>query len=377
MLFRKIGLIVSLSISCLFAYAQNDSSFIPSVDSPSRESAFLPNSMDWQMGFGTIENQLLKSATPQMPYSFSEALAQKQTNTNFGFSFDSSTVLDKATIRKRSWLIGGANVALYGGMMIGLYNAWYSNYPQGKLHSFDDSGEWLQVDKIGHAYSAYWDGRGSMELWKWTGVSKKNYVWIGGLTGFSYQTVIEVLDGFSEEWGWSWSDMAANTAGTALLIGQELGWNEQRISLKFSITQRDYGATDLNNRANKLFGKTILERLVKDYNAQTYWLSANIKSFFPKSKLPSWLNVAVGYGADGMFGGYENYAVDKNGVVEFDRRDLPRFRQWYLSPDIDFSRIKTKSRWIRRLLFCLNALKMPAPALEFSNGSFKMNWFHF
>ncbi len=377
MMLRKIGLIAWLSICYTFAFSQEDSHRAVFMDSSLSESAFTPRIADWQMGFGTMQDKLLNGASPQMPNRYFEALAPKISNTKFGFSFDSSTVLDKATIRKRSWLIGGANVALYSGMMIGLYNAWYSNYPQGKLHSFDDSGEWLQVDKIGHAYSAYWDGRASMELWKWTGVSKKKYVWIGGLTGFSYQTVIELLDGFSEEWGWSWSDMAANTAGTALLIGQELGWNEQRITWKFSITQRDYGATDLNNRANKLFGKTIIERLVKDYNAQTYWLSANIKSFFPKSKLPSWLNVAVGYGADGMFGGYENIAKDKNGVIEFDRRDLPRFRQWYLSPDIDFSRIKTKSRWIRRLLFCLNALKMPAPALEFSNGSFKMNWFHF
>ena len=43
--------------------------------------------------------------------------------------------------------------------------------------------------------------------------------------------------------------------------------------------------------------------MLKDYNAQTYWFSANLKSFFPEIKFTAWLNVAVGYGAEGMFGG--------------------------------------------------------------------------
>jgi hypothetical protein len=324
-----------------------------------------------------LERPVLVQEQPRLQPPIIEAPALPHFQQSFTDSIVATPTLDKATIKKRSWLVGGANIAFYGGMMIGLYNAWYSNYPQGKFSSFDDLGEWQQVDKVGHAYSAYWDGRLSIEMWKWTGVKKNTAVWIGGLTGFGYQTAIEVLDGFSAEWGWSWGDMAANAFGSALLIGQELGWDEQKISFKFSIHQRDYGDAGLNNRANKLFGSNILQRLVKDYNAQTYWLSANINSFFKQSKLPDWLNIAVGYGADNMFGGYENVETDKNGVVVFDRRDLPRYRQWYLAPDIDFSRIKTKSKWLKRFLFCLNALKMPSPSLEFSNGSFKFNWLTF
>ena len=37
--------------------------------------------------------------------------------------------------------------------------------------------------------------------------------------------------------------------------------------IKFSFHQRDYGAADINARANTLFGKSASERFVKDYNA--------------------------------------------------------------------------------------------------------------
>ncbi len=187
--------------------------------------------------------------------------------------------------------------------------------------------------------------------------------------------MIEVQDGFSEEWGWSWGDFTANCLGSALLIGQQLGWDEQRISLKFSFHKKNYDDPMLNQRSDSLFGASIPERALKDYNGQTYWLSANIHSFFPKSKVPAWLNVAVGYGAGGMFGGYEN--TWKSGNVNFDRSDIPRLRRWYLAPDIDFTRIPTKSKFLKATFFMLNVLKFPAPALLLSNGKLKVQAIYF
>ncbi|RYF77588.1 MAG: hypothetical protein EON98_16250 [Chitinophagaceae bacterium] len=129
----------------------------------------------------------------------------------------------------------------------------------------------------------------------------------------------------------------------------------------------------MKNRANDLYGSSFQGRLLKDYNAQTYWFSANIKSFFPKSKLPDWLNLSIGYGADGMYGGYENIAYSKtDGSVTFDRRDIKRYRQWYLAPDVDLTKIKTKSKLLKSVFSALNVLKFPTPALEFSNGRFKL-----
>lgn len=280
--------------------------------------------------------------------------------------------------KKRIRLIAATNIVGYGAAMVGLYSDWYRNYPQTHFHFFDDSKEWKQIDKAGHAYSAYVESSGSMELWRWTGMKRNQRIWIGGLSGIAYQTMIETLDGFSSQWGWSWEDFSANVFGSGLLIGQELAWNEQRIHLKFSFHKVNYEIPDLNKRADVLYGESLTERMIKDYNGQTYWLSANLKDFMPKSNLPSWLNVAFGYGADGMFGAVDNVGRDDHGNITFDRRDISRYRQYYISPDIDLTKIKTRHTLIRLALVALNSFKFPAPSIEYnSKGKFAFHLIHF
>ena len=280
-------------------------------------------------------------------------------------------------VRSRVRLVTVANVAGYAGILTALNSAWYTKFKRTPFHTFNDNKEWLQIDKVGHMYGAYIESRSSMELWRWTGVSRKKRIWYGGLSGAVYQTVIEVLDGFSEAWGWSWGDFGANMLGSATLISQELAWNDQRIKLKFSFHNVDYGEPELNKRAEKIYGKSFAERFIKDYNAQTIWASANIKSFLPKSNLPPWLSVAVGYGAEGLMGARSNIAKDENGTIIFDRSDIRRYRQWYLSPDIDFTKIKTNKKGLKFAFFILSAFKFPAPSLEFSKGRFKVHAVHF
>ena len=112
-----------------------------------------------------------------------------------------------------------------------------------------------------------------------------------------------------------------------------------------------------------VLGKNFQESLLKDYNAQTYWLSANIASFLKKdTKFPRWLNVAFGYGGDGMIGGTSNPMTDAAG------NSLPVFnrsRQYYLSLDVELSRIKTKYPFLNTLFKTIGFIKFPAPALEF------------
>lgn len=294
----------------------------------------------------------------------------------------SQTIIDSVTIghqpnKSRIRLVTIANAVGYGGTMAGLYSAWYSNYPQSGFHFFDDNNEWKQVDKIGHSYSAYIESYGSTEMWKWAGLSQRKAAVIGSLSALAYQSIIETLDGFSSEWGWSWGDMSANVFGSGLYLGQELAWREQRIKYKFSFHRNNYGSAELNKRADFLYGDTWQERMIKDYNGQTYWLSANLKAFMPQSNLPPWLNVAIGYGADGMFGAMENYGTDKQGNV-FNRRDIQQYRQYYISPDIDLTKIKTNSKFLKLTLGFLNAFKFPMPSLEYnSKGKFAFHLVHF
>ncbi len=279
--------------------------------------------------------------------------------------------------KKRVKAVAIANVALYSVGMVGLYATWYKDYPQSKFHSFNDNGEWLQIDKIGHAYSAYAESKASMELWRWTGMERKKRILIGGFSGAAYQTVIETLDGFSAEWGWSWGDFAANVAGSGILVAQELAWDEQRVQFKFSFHKKTYAENTLNERSNEIFGSSEPERFLKDYNGQTYWLSTTLKPFFPNSKIPAWLQLSIGTGAEGLFGANENFDKDKQGNITFSRPDIQRTRQWYFAPDIDLSKIKTNKRGIKMALNILNIFKFPTPSLEYSKNGLKFNFLHF
>lgn len=277
-----------------------------------------------------------------------------------------------AKIKRRVRLVAMANVVGYAGSMTGLYSAWYKQYPQSHFHTFNDIKEWQQMDKLGHIMSAYGISKGSMEIWRWTGIDRKKRIWLGGITGAAYQTVIEVLDGFSTEWGWSWGDIGANMIGSGTFIAQELAWDDQRIQFKYSFHRKSYNDASLNDRSDILFGKNTVSRFLKDYNGTTFWISVTPKSFFPESKLPAWLQFSIGTGAEGMFGAFDNTGKDKQGNIIFNRPDIKRYRQWYLAPDIDLTKIKTNKKGIRLLLDVLNIFKFPAPAMELSNGKIKI-----
>ena len=277
---------------------------------------------------------------------------------------------------KRQLFIGGLNVVGYGTSIVIFNNTWYKDYPKTSFHTFNDSKEWQQMDKIGHSWAAYNSARASAAMWRWTGMGEKKATWIGGLSSTAYLTVIEILDGHSAKWGWSWADMGANVFGSGLFISQQLGWQEQRIQFKFSFHRKKYSDPILKARADDLFGGNWTERMLKDYNGQTYWLSTNLRSFFPKSNLPGWLNVAIGYGSEGMFGGFENKWEDDSGVPIY-RTDINRYRQWYLAPDVKFSNIETKKKGLKMLFHVLDVFKFPAPSVELSNNKIKLNVIHF
>jgi hypothetical protein len=250
--------------------------------------------------------------------------------------------------------------AIWLGSLVMLNELWYKNQPRSDFHSFDDSKQWLGVDKVGHGFTSYYIGTIGYHSLKWSGVSDKKAIWYGGTWGFACLTMVEVLDGFSSEYGFSWADMGANALGTGLFIGQQLAWGEQRILPKFS-----FHTTEFAKYRPEVLGSTFGEQLLKDYNGQTYWLSFNIKSFMKNKdrRFPGWLSVSAGYGGTGMIGGKGNPAVDDEGnpYPTFDR-----YSQFYLSLDVDLHRIKTKSRLVNGILTAVALIKVPLPTLEFN-----------
>ena len=248
--------------------------------------------------------------------------------------------------------------------LIGLNQLWYADYPKSSFKTIDDNEEWLQMDKLGHVFSSYQLGRIGANTLDWAGVRQKDQLIYGSTLGLGFLTVVEVMDGFSEEWGFSWSDMAANVAGTGLYVGQELLWQDQRIVLKYS-----FHTTDLAAQRPDILGDGFFEEVLKDYNGQTYWLSANINSFLKTDRIPKWLNLAFGYGADGMLTGNPSDPLFLN---------QNRVRQYYLSLDIDLTRIKTNSHLLKTIFDVLNVIKVPFPTLELnSEGRIKFHYIYF
>ena len=253
------------------------------------------------------------------------------------------------------YTVGVIGTTFWLGSVAGLNYAWYSDYDRTAWHSFNDNAEWCQMDKIGHMGTSYYLGKVGYDMLRWSGVSHPKATWYGGGYGFLYLTSIEMLDAYSTNWGFSWGDMSANAAGSMLYIGQSLIWQEQRISMKYSFHTTPYADMKPN-----LLGSSFTEQMLKDYNGQSLWFSANVYSFLPKDTwFPKWLNVAVGYGAEGMLGGFSNPSS---------YNDYKRYRQYYVSLDVDWTRIPTRSRFLKSVFNIISFVKFPAPAIEFSNG---------
>ena len=253
------------------------------------------------------------------------------------------------------------NLVLFeiGTYSLGLYamnELWYKDYPKSKFHFINDNSSWLQMDKFGHAATSYYAGVNGIKLYKWSGLDHNKAIWIGGLSGTFYNTIIEVLDGFSSNWGASMGDLFANSLGSFFAIYQQLLWDEQKILLKFS-----YSRSETSSNNSDLFGNSYFERSLKDYNGQTYWLSMNINSLFSieNSQFPDWLNIAVGHSGNNMISA--NNTTDDN-----------RYRQFLFSFDIDLMRIKSKNKLFKTLTNVFGYVKIPFPTLEYSNEKFKL-----
>ncbi len=302
----------------------------------------------------------------------------------------------------RFWLGMGLSVAAYGSAMVVLHNEWYKNYPTNKFHTFNDLCQWNQMDKMGHWLMSYNQSRWIYGGVRWAGIKPKTSAWLGFAGSQLIMTSLELFDGFSSQWGFSWSDVGANLLGSGMFLAQQLGWGEQRILMKLSTSPQRYPTeplypfsppgsdnwSTLEARARAIYGTGLLALLLKDYNAMTVWASVNPRSFFPKDRAiwwPHWLNIAVGMGAQNLYvaKGYE-WKGNRNcygPYCEFYRVDpqqYPRTRQFYLSLDVDLTRLPLRSRFLRTLAGAINIIKIPAPALEWTDrGSVRFHPLHF
>jgi len=256
--------------------------------------------------------------------------------------------------KKRLYTVIGIEGGAYALGLSYLSFIWYKDKERVPFTWYDDSKGYLQMDKAGHAFSAYHESLASYRALRWAGVSKKKALLYGGTAGILFQTPIEIFDGIYEGWGFSWPDMAANTLGSVLFMSQEAVFDKQLIRMKFSYSPSIYPAY------HRILGETPVESFFLDYNAHTYWLSGNIKGLTGIRKMPKWLNVAFGYSANGVIKEFENPTYYRGEPFPH----LERYRQYLFSLDVDFTQIPTRKKWLRTLFKAANIVKVPFPAIE-------------
>lgn len=256
---------------------------------------------------------------------------------------------DSLNLSRKKAVIISESVLVAGGL-VALNQQWYNNKEKSAFHFNHDTNGWGMMDKAAHGFATYQLTRLTAEAFHWAGESKTNQLIYGVAYGLGTTTAKEVLDGFTKEWGWSWYDFGFNVIGSGLYVGQELLWKEQRIQPKFS-----YNNSISKGVVNSSVGASFSDRLFKNYDGQTFWLSFNINSFAKTSYIPNWLNFSVGYGVDG-------YLYNTKDLI------LPtKSKSLYLSLDVDLSKIKTKSHFINTLFSICNTIKIPAPTIEFNS----------
>lgn len=270
---------------------------------------------------------------------------------------DSSALYKRRKIEAWTGLIGGT-AAVHSA----LYTTWYSQYPKSPFHWFNDNAEWKQMDKVGHAFSSYFIGVNAAALFRFSGYSQKKSAIYGAISGMLFQTPLEIMDGYSSAWGASKGDLLFNSMGTVFAAWQNYKWGKPRIPIRIT-----FHTTALAALRPNMLGATLPERLLKDYNGQTYWIDLNPNRLnLNWTKWPKWLGMNIGYGADGLLGGDDNIWTDSKGN-EINRSDLPRYRQYYVGPSISFGYLQSTNRPILQLIgFVSERIRLPMPALEYN-----------
>jgi len=275
-------------------------------------------------------------------------------------AFSNNTVRPDTSSTKRIKLYQAAifATAYYSASTYLLSKSWYKDKKVVPFHFYNDNRGYLQVDKFGHTFGSYVYSYIGYHYLLNSGFSKKDALWYGATLGTILQAPIEIMDGIHEGYGFSLGDIAANTMGSAIVFSQAAIFNEQIVKYKFSYWESSY-----SRKANGYLGTTTLNRVLKDYNGHTYWLSIPINKIVVNSYIPKWVCISAGYGANGMYGEFKNIS-EYNGIT------IPkteRYRQYLLSLDIDWTKINTRSKFLKILLKGMTFIKLPFPAIEYNS----------
>lgn len=237
------------------------------------------------------------------------------------------------------------------GLFLYFKHAWWSG--ERAPHFFfraDWDQEFRDQDKFGHMWGGYHLARIGDALLRASCFSEPKAMTLAAAYATLFQLQIEIWDGHFTKYGFSYADLLANTAGTALALAQYR--NPRLRAIKPTIS---YWPSSTMRNAGHIPGSTARElRPSLDYAGQTYWFSTDVHDLLPDHSKPYWpafLRFSVGHSVTDWVNGTTGQTIRGQ-------------RKILLSIDFDADKLPGDNPTWMRLKNTLSYIRFPAPALQ-------------
>lgn len=248
----------------------------------------------------------------------------------------------------------GGNAALYSYFK----RAWWSGERAEKFFFRADWDEnFRDQDKFGHVYGGYHLARFGAAFLRSACMSKPKAVAWSAAYAALFQLQIEIWDGMYDKYGFSYPDLLANTAGTALAVLHETYPKTRAIKPTIS-----YAPSAAMRNADNIPGEL---RPSLDYTGQTYWLSADIDALLPAEAKPYWpafLRVSLGHSIT-------DWIDPQTGA------NIRAQRRLLLSLDFDAEKLPGENRIWKTIKRQLSYIHLPSPALQITPSAKLIGWY--
>ena len=248
----------------------------------------------------------------------------------------------------------GGNAALYSYFK----RAWWSGE---RAENFFFRADWDEnfrdQDKFGHVYGGYHLARFGAAFLRSACMSKPKAIAWSAAYAALFQLQIEVWDGMYDKYGFSYPDLLANTAGTALAVLHETHPKTRAIKPTIS-----YARSAAMRNADNIPGEL---RPSLDYTGQTYWLSADIDALLPAEAKPYWpsfLRVSLGHSIT-------DWIDPQTGA------NIRAQRRLLLSLDFDAEKLPGENRIWKTIKRQLSYIHLPSPALQITPSAKLIGWY--
>lgn len=234
-------------------------------------------------------------------------------------------------------IIGGATTAAFIYGYVIQNNIWWKG--QKSDFHFNYRQDWtyaLGSDKYGHFFFGSAITKIYGNLYQWCGLSRSSALFYSAITAFSYQTFIEIRDGFSKDYGFSIGDWIADFAG-AVYPNLQLKYPWLK-NINFKISY--YPSERFKSGSNRY--------LLDDYESTYNWLTINLKFLTPQSIkqfIPGFINLAFGHS-----------------VKKLDTQSAQH--EFFISLDWNFEQLKTINPLLNTIIDFLDLYHFPAPAVK-------------